>query len=356
MPRFEDTDVEDMDPQSSPGPTGEEAGTTPVKGEDQTAAASPAEDEDEQDTRSIVRDVVQPPAAEVASSAKDEDEDDEKTGEEEDEEDFSKDPFSAHPRFQRVLQQRREYKVDALEYRKLTTFLNESGVEGAEAGAALEVAALRKNDPVACFERLKPWIHQLAIDAGEILPQDLAQRVQAGTLSRDDAFLMSRERAKVRTNELQVDNAKKRGERQEQDRHSSELKKAASDWEKGRKLRDPNFAKKLPLMQRELAYLQRVDGHPKTPDQVKAQLKKAYGNVSAQYQQAEDLKSRTQQRSQRPTAAAAAPGAVPQVGTQVPPGRKPAVTPVVGGQVNGNAQIPPSSTVDIVRANRRARA
>jgi hypothetical protein len=355
MPRFDETDVEDMEQESSSAPTGDQAGTTPAKDEDQAAAASPADDVDEQDTRSIVRDVVQPPAAEKASSAEGEEEESEKSGEEDDE-DFSKVPFAAHPRFQQVLQQRREFKADALEYRKLTSFLNESGVEGAEAGAALEVAALRKVDPVACFERLKPWIHQLAIEAGEILPQDLAQQLQAGALTREAAFLMSRERAKARSMQLKTDHVAKRGERQEQDRHSASLKQAASDWEKGRKLRDPNFAKKLPLMQRELAYLQRVDGHPKTPDEVKAQLKKAYGNVTAQYQQSEDLKARTQQRSQRPTAAAAAPaGAAPQQGA-TPAGRRPAITPVVGGQVNGNAQIPPSSTVDIVRANRRARA
>ena len=40
-------------------------------------------------------------------------------------EDFSKVPFAAHPRFQQVLAQRREFKADALEYRKIRTFMDE---------------------------------------------------------------------------------------------------------------------------------------------------------------------------------------------------------------------------------------
>lgn len=346
MSKFE-TDVEDMEPESSTGPDDvQDADAVEASTDEADPSAAGVE---EKDTRSIVRDVVDAGAEPEASPADDEEET-EATGAEDDE-DFSKVPFAAHPRFQELLAQRREFKGDALEYRKIRTFLDESGVSGQEAGEALQVAALAKTNPVECFTRLKPWLKSLAIAAGEILPDDLAARVQKGDLALDTAFEISRANAKTASVAAQQAWAQKRGETQQSQQHRAGLQGAAADWEKGRKLRDPNFAKKLPLMRKELVWLQKVDGMPSTPEGVKAQLKKAYDNVGAVFTQTEAMK----QRSQRPTAgkasqapAAAAPGAPVALN-----GRKPAIKPVISGQVNGNAQIPATSTLALVRANRR---
>jgi hypothetical protein len=67
-----------------------------------------------------------------------------------------------------------------------------------------------------------------------------------------------------------------------------------------------------------------TEGRPNTPEGVKAQLEKAYKAVNATF---------------RP------PAPVPQ--------RRP-VAPVTGGQVAGNQRPEAMSTLDIVKANRRA--
>ncbi len=98
------------------------------------------------------------------------------------------------------------------------------------------------------------------------------------------------------------------------------MKGAAEEWEVNRRKRDPNFAAKIPALQREIAYLLQTEGHPGTPQGVKEQMDRAYKAIAV-------------------TAAPIPPKPTP----------KPAITPITGGTVGGNAQPPANSTLDIIK-------
>jgi hypothetical protein len=108
---------------------------------------------------------------------------------------------------------------------------------------------------------------------------------------------------------------------------ATELATTAQSWEADRRVKDPNFAAKEPLLLREIAYLQQQEGKPKDKAGVLAQLQKAYEAVNKTF------KAPAAQQQQQ---------------------RRPAAKPVVSGQTNNGAAAPdkPRSTLDIVRANR----
>jgi hypothetical protein len=243
-----------------------------------------------------------------------------------DDETFKDVPFARHPRFQRLLKQRDGFREDAGRYQNVTNYLAENNLSADEAANALATFARAKVDPAGAFAELKPWLQQLLVAAGEVLPDDLRARVESKELSPETAQELSRERAKVKSHESRQGFEAQRQARTSQTNLVTELVGTADGWEKDRRVKDPNFAAKHPALLREVAYLQQQEGKPKDKAGVLAQLQNAYAAVN---------------KSFAPVAAAA------------PAVRRPAIKPVTGGTVIGTVQQKPQSTLDIVRANRR---
>ncbi|MGZ5988114.1 MAG: hypothetical protein ACXWLZ_03580 [Rhizomicrobium sp.] len=209
-------------------------------------------------------------------------------------------------------------------------YLNENNLSADEAANALATFARAKVDPAGAFAELKPWLQNLLIAAGEVMPDDIKARVDKGEITADVGLELSRERAKAKSHETRQGFEAQRTARAAQTNLVTELVTTADDWAKDRRVKDPNFAAKEPLLLREVAFLQQQEGKPKDKAGVLAQLKKAYDAVN---------------KSFKPPAAAAAPAA-----------RRPAIKPVTGGTVTGTVREKPQSTLDIVRANRRKAA
>lgn len=297
------------------------------------ANSSDATGEQPDDTLSIVRDVVGADKGEAGAASPAEGEAGSEAGgaastKEPDNENFTDVPFHKHPRFQALVQQRNDFKVDAVRYQNVQTFLDSNGLSADEAANGLSTMALAKTNPAKAWAEIKPWVQQLLVAAGEVLPADLAQRVEKGELTQDAAFELSRSRATLASGETRKTFEQQQQERREQTAHSTSLVNTADAWEKDRQIKDPNFAAKKPLLQREIAFLHATEGKPNTVAGVSDQLKRAYDAVN---------KSFTPPAAQKPQA------------------RRPAIKPVMGGTVAGNAgaTTKPGSTLDIVRANRR---
>ena len=297
------------------------------------ATSSDATDEKLKDTLSVVRDVVDEratPEAKGSSPAAEEDDGQETAdtvSKKQDDADYTDVPFHKHPRFQHLLREKKAFEVDAVRYRNVETFLSNSNLEAAEAADGLEIMGLAKTDPVAAWQRIKPWVQKVLEAAGEIIPADLQQRVQDGELTREAAAEVSRARASVNSVQLQRQVQEQQATRRQQEEAATALTTAAGEWEAERRRRDPSFEAKVPTLQREIAYLHATEGRPTTPDGVRDQCQRAYKAVNS-------------------SLTAAAPAA-PQAQ------RRPAVRPVTGGQVVGTAETP-KTTLDIVRANRRS--
>lgn len=296
------------------------------------AGSSTANDDNDDGLLGVVRDVVKDRATpDAAASSADGtegglDADGKPLPTGPDNETFSDVPFHKHPRFQEVITQRNSFREDAGRYRNVVEYLDANNLNAEEASNALATFARAKVDPAGAFAELKPWLQKLLVAAGEVLPDDLQARVTAGEMTAEVALEVSRERSKVKSFEAKTGFEAQRAARTSQTNLVQQLVTTADDWARDRRVKDPNFAAKEPLLMREIAYLQSTEGKPKDAAGVSAQLKKAYDAVNKSFK----------------APAAAAPAA-----------RKPAIKPVVNGTVNGTVREKPKTTLDIVRANRR---
>lgn len=239
---------------------------------------------------SVVRDVVdasrKKPEETAASPA--EGEETGQTGEEAKDEDGEPPPFHEHPRWKQLLTQRNSaraerdgYKGEADQFRQIASFIDDQGMSREEAANLLIIGGLMKTNPVEAWKQAKPVIQKLLVEAGEVLPDDLRQMVGEGKMDQAAALEVSRSRAAVKAAQFGATFQQQRQERQQTQAARSAIAEAATTWERDRKAKDPNFAAKLGAIEREVAYLQRADGIPNTPDGVKAQLDKAYKAVNA---------------------------------------------------------------------------
>lgn len=328
-------DVEDLAPVSSDGAEVKDVSTAAVAetaAEEGAPSSSAPGEAKEKDTSSIVRDVVD--AAKKAKTAAAPPANGEELGEdagdtppkkEPDDENFSDVPFHKHPRFQKLLRQRNDFKADATEYRKIQTFLDTSGMSGAEAAEGLQTLARIKTDPAGALEQARPFLQKWLAAAGAVLPDDLNQRVQKGELTQAAALELSRTRAEAAGLRARSTFDEQRRERQAETQRQQAIVTAAESWEAERRRKDPNFDAKEGQLKKEIAYLIATEGRPNTPEGVRDQLQRAY-------------------KAAGPAPVVAAPAV-----------QKRAVTPVTGGSPTGSARPEPKSTLDIIRANRAAR-
>jgi len=326
-----DEEFEDLDPSTSSDLDETAAAATPPAADD--AASSPATGEDDNELLSVVRDVVGARKSDAASPAEGEEvsgQAPEGGAKKADDENYSDVPFNKHPRFQQLLRKSKAYEQDALRYQNVERFLDDAGLTAEEAHDALQLMGLAKTNPAEAFRQIRPWLEKLVVAAGEVIPEDLRQRVQKGELTEDAALEVSRSRATTASVRAAQSFREQQDQRRQERTAVSDIRNAATSWESDRQLKDPNFATKMPAIMKEVLYLQRTEGTPTDAAGVRAQLDKAYKAVNAA------LKPAVQQQ-------------------------RPAVRPVTGGQVAGN-QRPATgggnggkemSTLDIIRANRR---
>jgi hypothetical protein len=323
----ENTEVEEI--HDSPAVVTDDAGGS--KEPEQPASADPSTAKDvsnlvpDDDPYQIVRDVVAKRKEPAASSATVEVEpaqraDRQPAAKEPDNESYSDVPFNKHPRFQALLHERNEFKTDAVRYRNVQGFLDNQGLSAEEAADMLIIGGLMKVNPLEAWKRMQPTLKKLLVAAGEVLPDDLKGLVTEGQMSKEAALEVSRARAATQAVEFQRSFDQQQAERRALSDKRMLRVNAAQSWEDDRRRRDPNFDAKLPDILKEVVWLQSQEGVPEEPQKVQDQLRRAYETVN----------------KSRPAARA--------------PARRPAMTPVNGGQVAGDARPQPKNTMEIIQA------
>jgi hypothetical protein len=288
------------------------------------------------DLLSVVRDAVTKTAEDSASPAGQEGSDQSPTGAiasaqsttPEDDENFSDVPFHKHPRFQAIVRQRNEMRQKAeknehgaKQYEQVQAFLDANGLDDEEAGGILKIRALMKSNPAEAWKSLKPLVQQLLVDAGEVLPSDLADAVRKGEVTKARAVEISRLRASQTSMTKSQEFAQQQAQQRAAQERQNALMGAVTEWEKQTKLKDPDYAAKEEDVKIHVVYLQRTKGMPQSADDARKMVEEAYAAVNKRY----------------------APKAI---------SRQP-VTPIRGGRVaSGQPTDQPKSVLDIVRANR----
>lgn len=298
-------------------------------GAEQSASAESSTAEDvskpaAKDTLSIVRDVVGAEKAAEASSAESAEKDGQQSADQTHEEgdpEYSDVPFNKHPRFKEVLGKLKTAEADATRYKNVESYIAEQGLGAEEAADLLRIGGMIKTNPVEAWKLVKPTIQKLLLAAGEVLPDDLRQRRDSGELTHEAAMEISRSRAALQSGQVRQEFEAQRSQSRQGQELASAIQGTVATWEADRRQRDPNFTDKMPLIQKEITWLQATEGRPNTPLAVQAQLEKAYKNVSDSY---------------RPP-------------RQVAP--KQAIRPVPTGQSAANVQpAKPKSTLEIIQA------
>lgn len=295
---------------------------------DSSAESSPADDVSEVNALSIVRDVVDARKADTPEGSSPEGEKVEEQPKpdaetkEQDNENYSDVPFAKHPRFQQLLRKAKVNEQDATNYRNVQTFMDTNGISAEEAAEGFQIMALMRSNPAAAWEMLKPYAQNLAIAAGEVLPQELVQRVNAGEMSQAAAIEFSRAQAKLKSVENHQSFVEQQQQKAREQQHAQSLRNAADAWAQERQARDPSFEAKQELLTKEVLFLQRIEGIPDSPAGVQDQLKRAYAKVVL-------------------------PSAVPSPVAQRP---KAPARPTMSGQGNAQTQARPKTTMDIIDA------
>lgn len=318
MPAEKEAVVTDMSKDEADAPAGAEQSA-----EAESSTAQDVSKPAEKDTLSIVRDVIgaeKPAEASSAEAEKDGQQPVDQTREEPDSE-YSDVPFNKHPRFKEVLSKLKTAETDAVRYKNVENFISEQGLGAEEAADLLRIGGLIKTDPVAAWQQVKPTIQKLLIAAGEVLPDDLKQRRDNGELTNEAALEISRQRAQIQSRDVRQQFETQQSQTRQSQELGQSILQTVNSWEADRRTRDPNFEAKMPLIQKEVTWLQATEGRPNTPLAVQAQLEKAYKNVSDTY---------------RPPRQAAP---------------KQAIRPIPSGQPAANVQTAkPKTTMDIIQA------
>lgn len=246
-----------------------------------TANSSAADEKGEKTTSEVLDEVLNaskpgekaPDSEEDPESedgeAESEEESDEKSKDKTKDEELSDDPTEeeinsykpkTRKRVQQLLGQRNAYRdVGSVEevkqfrdsherFTQVIDYVNDAGLSNEDVTAGFNIMALMKNDPVKALEELRPIFHTLEQLAGEVLPDELVERVKQGEISEQDARELQRSKAREHLSEEAAERAARKADTVEkqtqQTTTQNEVRTAVSTWERNWQSKDPDYKAK----------------------------------------------------------------------------------------------------------------
>lgn len=199
-------------------------------------------------------------------------------------------PFHKHPRWQEMKSERDAFKADADNYRQITGFMEQTGLTGQEVAQGFEIMALLKSGDPENLSKAREWFAErlTGLDEvlGNVLPDDLREKVRDGYVDEDVAKELARQRARANYLEnrtvLQQQQEEQARQAQEVQQAQISMAKAVQSWEEGIKSKDADYAsKKAKLVETQVrALIQQRGASPRTPDEALELVQAAYGEVN----------------------------------------------------------------------------
>tara|TARA_B100000524_G_scaffold341860_1_gene236350 strand:- start:2635 stop:3606 length:972 start_codon:yes stop_codon:yes gene_type:complete len=308
-----------------------EPSTDSEEEQDVNEQSSSSESETEETLLSVLQDAMEKPSEETGSQPEEEIEQegeevleadaestDEQSDSTKDEDSYEEVPFNKHPRFQELVKEKNEYKVDAERYQNITSFLDENKVSADEAAAGLQIMALMKKDPVEALNALKPYVETLSQAAGYVLPDDIQNKVNDGYMDEDVGKELARSRAEVQNERAQREALIQDQQQQTQQAQLHDVAMSVTDWENKTRSTDPDYDLKQPEIDDRVRVLVATQGRPNTTQDALAMAKQAYTEVNERH------KKRY--------------------------GNKPAMRTASGGNLAGTPQADPQNLMEAVQA------
>lgn len=219
------------------------------------------------------------------------------TDEEEDDGEDRGEPFGKHPRWQKMVAARNEYreKVEAIsqevealrpradEYGLIEQYMSDNGLQPPEVIEGFKIMALMKTDPAAAREALQTHLHRIDSFLGNVLPPDLQRQVDEGFTTEE----IAREAVRARNQQerLQAENQQYRqhidqqASAQQQEQARQGMVSAVSQWEAQVRTSDPDYAMKEQFVVDKLKLL-RTQYRVETPEQAVQLAQMAYDQAT----------------------------------------------------------------------------
>jgi len=264
--------------------------------QDQDVLSSSTESETEADLLSVVQSAIDNgETAETESQSVEEETEDVQTDtpltEESEKEVLDNVPLHLQPRFKEVIAEKNEYKRGHEQYEKIQSSLKEMKLSAEETAQGLSIMGLMKSNPQAALEALQPIINNLQQVTGQIIPNDIQQKIEDGYMDEDVGKELARTRADV---QIQKNANQQMLSEQEQMKTRSEvnvLAQSVTNWEKNVRKTDPDFDFKQDEIDDRVSALVRERGRPNNSDDAVALAQEAYDTVNKRYRSRMGVKS-----------------------------------------------------------------
>jgi hypothetical protein len=141
-------------------------------------------------------------------------------------------------------------KPKAEQLDKVVGFISDSGMSSDEVDFLFKFGRNLKRSPAEAYKQITPVIQTLQRMFGEVLPDDLAQQVKEGKITREaaKAIVVSRTSAHLSSEEAKRVSAEKakEDEARNNDAHVDRIRSAATEWENRQAKADPDWNRKQP--------------------------------------------------------------------------------------------------------------
>lgn len=259
---------------------------------DQEAPTSSAESETEEDLLAVVQSAMtgeETEEAESQSVEEDEGEDEEAEAdlleasvEDDDGEVPDRGPVP-YDRFQKVVSQKNEFKKDSEQYQKITSYLSTNNINAEEASTGLQIMAMMKNDPMRALEALTPYMESLRQVTGDVMPDDIRNRVDDGYMDEDAGKELARARAEAAQLRQANERVAEQQVQQQSQQHLNHLAQTVTAWETKTRQSDPDFDLKQDEIDDRVRVLVAERGRPQTDEAAIALANEAYTQVNDRF-------------------------------------------------------------------------
>lgn len=175
-------------------------------------------------------------------------------------------------------------KGKAENFDQVVGFMQKSNLTSDDVNNGFEIMAAIKNDPQRALEMLTPVIRSLMDMTGNVMPQDLKERVEAGEISEADAMELARSRAGAKLSkereEAQAEQRKREEAQRARQTQTQTALTSAEAWSAEKRKVDPDWDKKHPKVAEKIELRVHRDGMPKSETEMRQWLDDALKQVN----------------------------------------------------------------------------
>lgn len=173
--------------------------------------------------------------------------------------------------------QRRELQSQVEQYKPAAEIVQQSGLKQEDIQVLLALGqALQRGDAKTFLEGVTPYVELCQELVGQKLPADLQEKVDEGYVTPDIAADLARARHIASLEKSRADDATNAIAQREAEVRNHAIIDQVRQYEEGLRSRDPDYAIKRDVIERETERLIRANGVPQTPQQAIQLAQAAY--------------------------------------------------------------------------------